>query len=223
MIKEPEEVLDKAYEAYQGGDYETSLTNFEWFFDNAVDIDSMWVGAKYMALREWYCLAEKFKPAFDALLTKRSAALMHFKENGDYWSFIDYAEISHVLKDDRELIILFKELRDKDFDLAKIIYPSIEKILSDNEEWALCSSFIDDCFDSYRKSLIKFDELMRISKEAYGGEFDSIYQKQFIQDIRNLIELLKSSKRFEEINMIKGKVKSDMLQRGFEDFQLYPK
>ncbi len=211
--KEMENILELAYSQYEKGDYQSSLENYNYFFDNAVKIDSSFVGAKYRALKEWYYLAKKYKPAYDALINKKFLLLKLFEKDKDDITLIEYAQICHVLKSDKEFINLFSKLHDDNINLAKSVYKSVEDILIKNREWKLCNYFIEDSIESYTKLLEQFDELIRISEGAYEGKYNKDYENKFEKDIHNLLWILKIGNRESEINNIILKLKNNLAER----------
>jgi len=216
MSKNPKEVLELAYELYQQGKYLDSLRNYQWFFNNAVKIDSTWEGAKYRSLKEWYCLAKKYPPAYEALIEQKNESLKMFKKYKDVLMLSEYAKICNILELDKEFINLFTELCNTEIDLAKSAYISIENILIENREWELCNLCIDNSIEKYNMLLAIFDELLRISEGAYNGEYNPIYEKKFEKDIQNLLWILKVGNRENEINNILSTLKIDLLKRNIE-------
>jgi transcription termination factor Rho len=210
----PQDILELAYTQYTKGKYSQSLENYEWFFDNAVQIDTTYIGAKYRSLKEWYSLAKEYKPAYTALINKKNTLLKSFNKSKNEFLLIDYAKICHVLNDDEEFIELFKKLEKQYPEITKDIYISIENILIKNEEWKICNDYIKDSMGKYKTLLNKFDELIRISEGAYNGEYNQNYQKEFEVDIQNLFKILSVGNRQKEIDAIISKLKNDLTSRG---------
>lgn len=213
MNRNPIELLELAYEQFKNSEYEDALKNYQWFFNNAVDIDSTFSGAKYRMLKEWYCLAKEYKPAYDALVEQKSKSLSIFNDKHDVESLSEYAEICYILSMDKEFIELFSRLCINDLDLAKLLFPSVEKILIDNSEWELCNLCIDDSIQNYQSILERFDELISISNNAFNGKHNTIYERQLEKDIQNLFWILKVGDREDEINLILAVAKEDLRKR----------
>ena len=209
----PEDRLEQAYELYLKKDYKASLEHYEWFYDNAEKIDSSYSGAKYRSLKEWHCLANKYPPAFDALVKRKNNAYRLFQEKNDINILISYMRICHALKHDEEAIKLFIHLHEVDTSLTKKVYKSIESILIKNRKWKLCSSCIDNSMEHYKMLLSIFDELIRISESGSNGEYNKNYEEKFEKDVQNLIWILKSENREEEISKILEELKIDLNTR----------
>lgn len=220
MDKAPGAVLALAYDLYEKGEYEKALENYEWFYDNAEKIDSTWSGAKYRSLKEWSDLGQKYKPAYDLLNSKRIEAFSALEEERTQSTFRDYARICHVLHLDQDVINSFIYFQTVDPNFAQAVYIYIEDILINNKQWEICSKYIVDGMGRYIEKLAIFDELMKISKMAYDGEFDQNYIKKFTFDINNLIDILRSEHRDQEIEAIRKKVILDMEHRGYEPIKL---
>ena len=212
----PENVLEQAYELYLNKKYKESLENYEWFFDKAENFDSNYSGAKYRSLKEWKCLADEYQPALEALTKRKNICLKLFKQNKNTKTFRDYTAVCHALKHDHEVINLFKDLCKTDINFAKSVFPFIENILILNREWALCNMCIDDSMKKYNVLLEKFDEMMRISNEAYNGDYNDIYEKKFERDIQSLFWILKTGKREKEIKKIQSKLLQDLADRNIK-------
>jgi len=210
----PQDILELAYTQYTEGKYSLSLENYEWFFDNAVQIDTAYIGAKYRSLKEWYCLAKEYKPAYNTLINKKSSLLNSFNTSKNKFLLIDYAKICHVLNYDKEFIDLFKKLEKQYPKITKDIYISVEHILIKNKEWKICNDYIKDSMGKYKTLLNKFDELIRISEGAYNGEYNQNYQNEFEVDIQNLFKILSVGNRQKEIDEILLKLKNDLSSRG---------
>jgi len=76
MNNSPAEILEIAEMSHQKRDFKVSLESYQWFFDNAVQIDSVYVGAKYArALKGWYRIALEYPPAYDALVQRKKNCL----------------------------------------------------------------------------------------------------------------------------------------------------
>ena len=215
MKKNPELILELAYESYQKGDFEESLENYIWFFDNAEKVNPLFDGAKYRSLREWYSLALKFSPAYNALIEKKKISYKLFKTEKSIKTFRDYIRICHALKHNKDAIDLFLYLRETDRDFTKKVYTNIESILIENKEWKLCSFYIENSIEKYENILAIFDELIRISESGFNGEYNHIYLKKFGVDLKNLFSILQVDNRENEILKIQEKVKIDLEKRGF--------
>jgi len=220
MEQDPGEVLELAYTSFKNGDYAKALKNYGWFYEHVEKIDDTWIGAKYRALNEWGELARKYKPAYETLLIKKQEALRKFKMDKSTNSFRDFVRISHLLNFDKEVIELFLELQRTDYRFTEDVYKFIEDIMIHNKQWEICEKYIEDALKAYTEKLKMFDELMRISKEAYNGEFDQLYRKKFVLNIRNLIEILRSSQRLEEIDIVLDRLAFDMKQRNYAPIEL---
>lgn len=216
MLKDPGEILNQARDSFEEGDYKSSLEHYQWFFTHAVQVDSTWVGAKYRSLKEWYCLAEKYQPAYEALVKQKDKSLRSFQKYKGVEPLSEYSDICHFLKTDQEFIDLFAELCRNQIDFAKSAYISVENILIANREWELCNICIDNSLEKYNMLLERFDELMRISKEGFNGEYNDIYEQKFERDIQNLFWILHVGKRDDEVGMIQEKLKKDLLERNIE-------
>jgi len=213
MKQNPGEILELAYELYQKKDYKTSLEKYEWFFDNAVDIDSSYIGAKYRSLREWSCLAKDYEPAHQSLINKKNITSKLFQKNKSKELFRDFSRLCDVLNHYQEFMNVFLKLQDSNMEFTESIYIYIEDILIKNRKWELCNLYIKDSIEKYNILLAKFDELIRISNNEFNGEYNSIYEKQFEKDIQNLLWILKVGNRDNEINNIVSQLKNDLLKR----------
>lgn len=213
MYYDLDNILEQAFEFYERGDYKNSLLTYEWFFDNAEIYDPEQKSAKYRSLKEWYSLGQKYKPALDSLVSKKVLSYIAFQKNSTVELFREYAYICHALKNDDEVIDVFKDCTKKDPIFAKQAYQYIEHILIENKKWKICETFIQDSMKTYQEKLAILDELLNISKHAYNGMFDQKYIKKYLEDIDNLFQILKSSHRYSEIEEIKKRVLIDMTTR----------
>ncbi|MCF6244544.1 MAG: hypothetical protein L3J43_05865 [Sulfurovum sp.] len=150
----PEEILEKAYEFYEKGEYKTSLEYYEWFFDSAEDINPNYDGAKYRSLNEWYCLGKKYPPAFDALNKRKEKLYKLFQKEKSIKTFRDYIKVCNALKHNQDAIDLFLYFHIRGNHFAKEAYSTIESILIENKEWELCNYYIDDSMKKYENILV---------------------------------------------------------------------
>jgi len=215
MKKDPIKILELAETSYQEGKYQLSLENYIWCFENAEKEDPIWKSAKLGACLEgWYNLSQQYQPALDALENKKNEIYTYLQNQYDIDKFVEYVKVCSYLKIEQELINLFKLYDKENIELAKISFEFVYEILVQNREWDLCSKYLLDSLEKYELILEKFDELMRISKEAFNGEYNQIYQNKFIRDIENLFIILEHRDCQKEIDIIKNRLEIDLTSRG---------
>jgi len=215
MKKEPIKILELADTLSQDGKYQLSLENYIWCFENAEKEDSIWKSAKLGACLEgWYNLSQQYQPALDALENKKNEIYKHLKNKYDTYKFVEYIKICAYLKIEQESINLFKFYDKENIELAKISFEFIYGILVQNREWSLCSKYLLNSLEQYALIVERFDELMRISEEAFNDEYNQVYQDKFIEDIETLFTILEYGNRQEEIDIIKNRLEIDLKNRG---------
>ena len=215
MKKDPIKILELAETLYQEGNYQLSLENYIWCFENAEKEDPVWKSAKLGAcLDGWYNLSQKYQPALNKLENKKNEIYKSLKNKYDIDKFVEYVKVCSYLKIEQESINLFKLYDKENIELAKISFEFIYELLVKTREWALCSKYLLNSLEKYELILENFDELMRISEEAFNGEYNQVYQDTFISDIENLFIILEHGNRQEEIDIIKNGLEIDLKNRG---------
>ena len=215
MKKDPVKILELAQTLYENNQYALSLENYKWCFENAEKENSIWKSAKLGACLEgWYILSEKYPPALNALINKKYEIYEYLQNKYDINKFVEYIKICSYLKVEDEPIKFF-ELYDKDNEkLAKMSFEFMYDMLIKNKKWALCSKYLLEPLVKYESILEKFDELMRISEEAFKGEYNQVYQNEFIVDIKSLFIILEKGSRIKEMKEIKNRLNKDLKSRG---------
>lgn len=208
-----ENILESAYNLYEKNDYEESLRLYEIFFKNTENLHSSWVGARFRAYKEWYCLSKKYDPAYNALMEIKKRVYGLFKNHNDIAMFSEYARICKVSKQDDEIINVFLELHEKNKHIARKAYNSVESILIQNRQWEICSFYIENSMEKYQTILAQYDELIYISNSGFDGKYNLVYEKEFEKNMQNLIWILKVSSRDTEIDYIMDELKNNLKER----------
>jgi len=207
-------LLETAYKLMEGDNYEKSLEIYKNIL-YSVSKEKEDIGIKHRAIKECFCLSEKYLPAKQILLSYKKSLLQKLKENNPPYinDLIEYAEICFLAKDDNEFLQEFENICKVHIKSAQAVYSIVEKILINNKRWDLCSMCIDDPLDHSAKLLEQYDELMRISKHHFNGKYDKKYNLDLCKKLHTLFWILKVSKRDTESQKVLNFIRKELSNR----------
>lgn len=219
---EPREVLREARSAASEGDFETALSKYEFFFDHALDDDpaALYGVRLSYCLDEWAQIGEKFDPARAALVNRKKESLRLFGESKELERFHDFVAICGYLKCTDEAIAEFARLSDADFQLADRVYRFIRKELVRASEWELCGRHVKEGMSAYEFALTAFDQTWAIGKTDTtigGSEYESWVRRMYVEEVANLLSVLKNCERNDECDAIWGRIAEDVDSREQDD------
>ena len=142
---DPEKVLARARKYYQQGNYEKALQDHIWFHDNALKYKPSLYGVRLsFALLDWIELGRKYPKAHNELIDirNRKADLIK-KKRGTLELFHDVQSINTYLNESAKTVVLYKEMTDCDFELAKQCYCLAKEDLIAQQEFELCNQMME--------------------------------------------------------------------------------
>lgn len=218
MSSDPSEVLAAARKAYKDKDFPAALENYQWFYNNALDIDQSYYGVRLSyCLGEWANLGKVYPRAADALQRLKEEALLEFLDTKSRKVFHEYSGICECLGCNEEVFKQFIAIHDSDKDLAEKLFTFVYEYCASNEMWDLCREYLGNGYDQYKKSLEMFDHMMKVAERKSGKIGESIYADAILAIKREILWILNMLNSPEEYDSAISKIKSDLRERGHEN------
>lgn len=215
-------ILDEARDAFHSGKYPEALEKYDYFFEHALNDDphSLYGVRLSYCLDEWAQLGEKYPEALTRLENKRDHTLAQIVKTKAPERFHDYIAICKYLGSPSLPIKPFLRFHAEDRDLSKIIVRFIWDKLVKEGLWEICISYLPDPKESYKHSVYKFDETMKVCKSdpGLGGEdFEQQIKGWYVRDVSNILLVLKSNGKTDEFVLIREHSRSDLQSRGYPE------
>jgi tetratricopeptide (TPR) repeat protein len=214
----PRDWLNNARAAVRLGKYPEALEQYDYFFEHALDDDpASFYGVRLSyCLDEWARLGQAYPPALDALEKKKRDARLLLEQTRNPARFHDLVSICQYLKDPDESIRIFLEYHLSDRELAISIVDFVWNQLVAAKQWVVCATYITDWTEKYGLALGKYDVPMNLwkSDKTFGGEdFDKLVGSWYVQNVSNIILVLRNTGRYEEVASVHRRMVIDMKQR----------
>lgn len=221
MGSDPGEVLSEARTAFKNNDYPTALEKYQWFYDNALDIDRSYYGVRLSyCLGEWAELGKEFPEAMESLINLKESTLLEFSISNSRQAFHEFASICKYLDCQKEVFEQFQKVHNTDKDLSEKIFRFIYEYCASNEMWEICREYIGNGYEQYKKAIEKFDHIRKFAEEKTADVGDSIFKheveslKREILWILDMLHFINSPGEYESAM---SKIESDLKERGRED------
>src|SRR5687767_7110533 len=166
--EEPRDALDAARIAFRDKRYPEALSNYEWFFDHALDDDpaALYGVRLSYCLSEWARLGSEYPPAWKRLEERRDQALELFGSTRDPERFHDFMAICQYLDEDSKLPIeTFAKVHHQDRALAGSAVRFIWHQIVDAQMWDVAAAYVTDYKADYEQAIKKFEEAMTLCDE----------------------------------------------------------
>jgi hypothetical protein len=152
-------------------------------------------------------LARRYPKAKQALIEIRDRGASEFNGGGGHFAlFMEVSAINRELGEQDATLALFKSIQSQDPKLARQCYPTVEALLMEKGEYALCASFIPNfqaSFENFCAIRERMLEIVDRSPEINQAALRRQAQQTFIKDTRKLIEILVGIRRISEAEKIR--------------------
>jgi hypothetical protein len=210
----PKDSLEKARVALAGGDYAAASELYEYFFDHALETDKSFYGVRLSyCLDEWAEVAKKYPPARVRLEEKMAAALAQFDKTRKPEYFHDYYAICRSLDCVDKAVEKFLAYHNSDSLLAQNIFRFVRGDLVAAKQWDVCGTYLQDSAKVYRKFLEAFDGTMKYGREKDHDETISFAKDWFVENMTDLLLVLKHTGRHEEAEAIQEQMSLELMTR----------
>jgi hypothetical protein len=216
---DPQKILNDAENDERGGRYADSLAKHVWIHENALKYAPAMYGVRLsFALSSWASLGEAYPPALEKLKAVRDEAAASVRSSSSSsaasassaappappsstsrkdarQSFIDFAAINSVLKDDAKTSELFSWLDANDGKLAADVFESAQPSLVAARKYRLCGKYLDPD-RSLDRSVRLYSETKRLTAGSeYEKQTREVADKTFTNDVATLVALLVLNRR----------------------------
>jgi serine/threonine protein kinase len=162
-------IWNDAKDLMEQGKYEEALQRHIWYFNHALEYDQGQTGVRLsFALSQWVELGRHYPRAKQALLEIRDRDTQQLTAGQGYVNmFADVQAINRELSDEDATYALFKNIREKDPQLAGQCYFWVESLLVSKGEYQWCYDHMGDPqsrFDSARRSF----DMERANQQRMG-------------------------------------------------------
>ncbi|MDA3897634.1 MAG: hypothetical protein PF482_15980 [Desulfobacteraceae bacterium] len=211
---DPEKVLARARKYYQQGNYEKALQDHIWFHDNALKYKPSLYGVRLsFALLDWIELGRKFPKAHNALIDirNRKADLIK-KKRGTLELFHDVQSINTYLNESAKTVVLYKEMTDCDFELAKQCYCLAKEDLIAKQEFELCNQMMEAPMFIGRDMRKLLDQNITIYKTNQWTDEKQLEWtiKHYLEETEFTVIVLVKNSRFIEADRFLAKAGEDI-------------
>ena len=221
MNIDPGDVLKEARDAYSEKSYSLALEKYQWFFDNAIEIQESYYGVRLSyCLDEWARLGDEYPEAKDALVKLKFATLSEFKKFNSHRSFHEYSNIASYLKCKGEVFDEFMSIHNEDKEQASKLFSFVYDYCAENEMWDLCAQYLGNGYKQYQRTLELFDHVIEHSKKASSKQGEAIYLDGVSSTKREflwLLNMLHHIKADEALKSALNKMEFDLKERGFSE------
>ncbi len=215
-------ILNEASEDARDGKYENALAKHIWFHENANELEpSMSAVRLSFALADWHRLADVYPPAMEKLKSVRIATRDRFLANLEYKSswedFADLRALNRELQNDLDTVEVFKQVDERNPEVAERLYGLAEESLISAKEFDLCGKYIKP-----EKKVTRDLEIYKLERshriDAKHAEMMKEYRdKRFIEDASTLVALLVINDRKDEAESAAEKYKTVEADADFHD------
>jgi len=221
MDIDPGEVLDQAREAFSQKNYSVALEKYQWFYDNAIEIQESYYGVRLSyCLDEWSQLGDEYPEAKDALVKLKIATLSEFKKSNSHQTFHEYSSIAEYLKCKSEVLDEFLLIHKEDKEQASKLFSFVYEYCAANEMWDLCAKYLGNGYKQYQRTLELFDYMIEYSKKPSSKQSEAIYLdgiKATKRGLLWLLNMLHHIKADEALESALNKMEFDLKERGFSE------
>jgi hypothetical protein len=197
---DPGVVLNRGRDAYWAGRYKEALDDFIWFHENALQHDRAYYGVRLsFALGNWKDLADVYPPAKKALESARSRAVASLRAGiGDRYLFHDIVSINRELGKVRETYNLFREIWNKQPDLAKQCRDLAVEAIVEVGDFELASK----CLPHPESYLLWLSDRLNEDLERKGVPRRTAlrrreaYVRNYCSDVQTALRILKGLKNY---------------------------
>ena len=198
----PKAILSEARADKKAGRYQQALLKHLWFHDNALRLSPAMAGVRLsFALSDWLRLGEVYPPALAKLRATYQTTEDRIRDEHQVrvrsQDFHDAAALNRVLRQDERTAELFRWLDRNDPEDAQRLYQFAQSALLQEEDYALCSKYINTERDLY---LIK----QTASVDAYSPS-DAMQRSigsLFVRRAATLVAILAVNQRFDEAQLV---------------------
>jgi len=221
MDIDPGEVLSEARDAYAKKNYSLALEKYQWFYQNAIEIQESYYGVRLSyCLDEWAQLGDEYPEAKGALTKLKTTTLSEFKKTNSRRLFHEYSSISEYLKCKSEVLDEFLMIDSTNQEQASKLFSFVYEYCASNEMWDLCAKYLGNGYKQYQRTLEMFDHMIKYSKKASSEQGEAIYLDGINSTKRELLWLLNMLhhiKADQALESAINKMKFDLEERGFSE------
>lgn len=200
-------VLTEARQLKQKGDYANALKKHVWLHENAMRIDSSFVGVRLsFALSDWITLGEKYPEARKKLVEVRDTTAKRLR-NGelDFSLFMDVEAIDQHLKEPAHVCGLFKELHHSHPEFAAQCYHVMGDVLMAQGEFKLCRLYTKNPEVEVTSLTARRADLIAFAEKQTGSAKTSMTQaadRMFTRGVTHLVNVLIANDELEEAEKV---------------------
>ncbi len=221
MTESPRDVLKKAREAHQSGDYAQSLEMYQAFYERALETEPSLSGVRLSyCLAEWAMLGEQYPEARARLERKRDEALALLKETRDPTHFHDFASICKYLDTPHLPVEFFLQTDAEDSAFAETLARFIWDSLAEEELWDICNAYMPDAAAKYEEALQDFDYAVDLIESGQAGgpaDFKQLFAGRCADDITTVLRILKETGQLTKLRSLQTRAAEDLKKRGFAE------
>jgi hypothetical protein len=201
-------IYQEAKALTEQGRYEAALQHYIWYHNHALEYEPSLVGVRLsFVLADWIALGRVYPKAQQALQEIREAKVHALIEGlGDVQLFMDVKSINQCLGDDEATYALFKSIERRDVAFARQCSWSAMDAMLSHGEFAACYGYLGDPqqrFDLIRRiwesGKARVEQISESGRERFAQSVD----RKFIEDTRQLIEILMAVNRKAEAEKIR--------------------
>jgi hypothetical protein len=208
----PALVLNQAQEDAREGRHADALAKHLWYHRNAVQIEPAQVGVRLsFALMYWAQLAQRYRPALDALKAERDAAEEAVRRGENVRDrFMEAQALNKTLGTDWATARLFRALDASRPEDARKVCRHAQRALVKAGEYALCGKYLQP-EEETRRMLEEYED-SKVRAEASEGNIRLNHLRYGDESLRYyssvLVALLVKNQREEEADRVMEKVLS---------------
>jgi len=220
MSEDPSQRLNEAREAFSEKNYPVALEHYQWFFDNAIEIDRAYYGVRLSyCLDEWADLGAVYPPALEVLSNLKNRTLSEFRASQKRQTFHEFSSICEYLNCNQEAYEEFLSVRSANIDFSHKLFSLVYEYCASEKLWDLCREYLGNGYKRYERSIESFDHLIEFSKKREGKQRAAIHDdalEAFKREVLWILDMLSYINAPGEYESAISKVKEDLKAREYE-------
>lgn len=187
------EYLKETGEMVNRGQYQEALDRFIWFHDHSLEHEPAMAGVRLsFALSSWKCLADKYRPAYDAMVQIRDRKTdLLLSEKPKPSLFYDVAALNSTLGEDERTVELFERLDAERPGEAKECWIMAKDALYSAKRYDLIRKYLRNPATEFVRIKAMFDMSTSLydDERFKGSPLKESNEKRFIEESLRLIEI----------------------------------
>ena len=177
-------------------EYEEALKRTIWFHNHALEHRRSLYGVRLsFALSNWYDLGKKYPPALEALKkTRDDKTKSLITGTGNPELFHDVISINRTLSEKNKSIELFRNLDEKQPELAKKSWHFAKDLIIKSKDYGLVNKYIGNILVEYARNEMRFIEMSEFykkNKEEFGSQQQGFANDHYIKQTTELLTIAK--------------------------------